>query len=51
MAKSQIRINRGYLEALARREYHLRQRIAQAGRMPLSYDKHEAENGKKKMKK
>ena len=42
MAKSQVRIHRGYLEALARRENHLRERIAQHGGTPLTYDVHEA---------
>jgi hypothetical protein len=42
MTKTKTQIHRGYLEALARREEHLRERIAQAGGESLSYDKHEA---------
>ena len=42
MAKSQVRTNREFLEALARRENHLRDRIAQHSGTPLSYDIHEA---------
>ncbi len=42
MAKSQIRIHREFLEALARRENYLRERIVQHGGTPLTYDVHEA---------
>ena len=42
MAKSQIGMKREYVKALARRESHLRERIAQHGGTPLTYDVHEA---------